>query len=121
MRFSAREYTPKGYLGSIVRVGSGIIRGCPRFETTYTVHSTDDQQNAFKQIFGLSQKPVNPVMGPPTSATPAQMQPTSSAQQPADAAGAQNPPPQPESKKKRGFFGRLFGGAKKDEQQQQFQ
>lgn len=84
-------------------------------------HSDADQQNLFKQIFGLSQKPVNPVLGPPTSATPAQLQPTSSAQQAADTAGARNPLPQPEPapKKKRGFFGRLFGGAKKDEQQQQ--
>jgi penicillin-binding protein 1B len=85
-------------------------------------HSNGDQQYVFKQIFAGSQKPGNPVMGPASLAAPVQMQPTSSAQQPAEAAGAQNPPAQPEPapKKKRGFFGRLFGGAKKDEQPQQF-
>jgi penicillin-binding protein 1B len=85
-------------------------------------HSNGDQQNLFQQILGLGQKPVNSVTGPPTSSVPPQLQPTSSAQQPANTTGVKNPTPQPEPapKKKRGFFSRLFGG-KKDEQQQQLQ
>jgi len=82
-------------------------------------HSNGDQQNLFRQILGLGQKPINPVTGPPPSTAPQRLQPASSAEQPTNPTGAQNPTPQPEPtpRKKRGFFSRLFGG-KKDEQHQ---
>ncbi len=87
-------------------------------------HSNGDQRNLFQRIFGLGQKPGNPVPVPTPSTTPPQMQPASPAlQATGTATGAQNPPAQlePTPKKKRGFFSRLFGGGKKDEQQQQSQ